>query len=173
MVHFQRQGLRQTRHSEHTRWLHPLHTAPLFTNSPSDFWQRAQDLSWYSCRALFAPFHRSCCSCSFIFLIPQAKRKKKDRGQNPHIKHKLIIIPWLCNIISSGRYALKGDLCWALFENVHTQHFCSVTVCMWPELCIVTEKQFSTNGPLFISDPLSAPKSLYVSDYAFIYKNGD
>lgn len=63
------QGFRQTRHSEHTRWLHPLHTAPLFINNPRDFWHRAQDLSWYSWLTFLAPFHRSCCSCIFNFLI--------------------------------------------------------------------------------------------------------
>lgn len=70
-VHFHARVLRRnTRHSEHTRWLQPWHTAPRFSRRPRARWQRAQHFSLYSWLELFAPFHRRCCRCDFSFLWP-------------------------------------------------------------------------------------------------------
>lgn len=81
MVHLQARVLRRnTRHSEHTRWLQPWHTAPRFSSSPSARWQRAQHLSLYSRLGPFAPRHRRCCRCVFSLLRPEESDKIQLSG---------------------------------------------------------------------------------------------
>lgn len=89
-VHFQAWVLlRNTRHSEHTRWLQPWHTAPRFSRNPSIRWQRAQDFCLYSWLTLFAPFHRRRWRCVFSFLWPRESNDKiwpnrrTDTGHTP------------------------------------------------------------------------------------------
>lgn len=76
----------------------------------------------------FCPLPPKLLQLQFHFPNSTDKKENKSQRTKPHIKHKLIKILWLCNTISSGRYALKCDLCWALFENMHTQHCCSMTM---------------------------------------------
>lgn len=159
------------RHSEHTRWLHPLHTAPLFINNPSDFWQRAQDLSRYSWLAFLAPFHRSCCSCSFSFLIiPVKTNKQKVIRPKPPGKSQTNTL-----VVQHHYYSLKSNLNWVLSEGFYTQLFCTMavytTTTVHPDRVTVQYKWDSVH----ISHAHSGQgtKIVHASDYAFRYKTRD